>query len=108
MLVIYLTNRPPTDHFLNHYTKQSPLSWEDGGGTGTGTGTGAGIGTGTGTGTGGYLCPLDKLQSSVRARVEELLTGNDKALQQDDLLISFLSELPTAQALKVGGEGALS
>ncbi len=72
-----------------YYTKQSPLPWDEGGGTGTG----------------GYICPLGKLRAPVRARVEELLTGNDKALQQDDLLISFLSELQTAQALKVGGEG---
>ncbi len=86
-MLVCLTNGP-TGPFLMHYTKQSPLSWEEGGGTGTG----------------GYLCPLDKLQAPVRARVEELLTGIDKALQQDDLLISFLSELPTAQALKVGGE----
>ncbi len=51
------------------------------------------------------MCPLDKLQGPVRARVEELLTGADKVLQHDDLLISFLSELPTSQALKVDKEG---
>jgi hypothetical protein len=42
--------------------------------------------------------PLDKLKPAVKQRVQELL---DQDLQNDDLLISFLSELQTRQALKV-------
>ncbi len=63
------------------------------------------LGGGGGDRNRGAHVPVRQATGAGRARVEELLTGADKVLQHDDLLISFLSELPTSQALKVDTEG---